>query len=238
MSTLAPPAPPAPPAEETATAPPPAPAKASSRPDPRFNGRDFFASLGDVPLERVLFHPPPGTVPLLLHEAIDGRVDGVLVELVNRTLVEKPMGMKESRIGGNFHTFLNVYVRQHNLGFVAMADGIVKMPGGNRRMPDVAVFLKTDYPDGVRPEENATSLPPRLVVEIISEGNTEAEMAMKLVEYFASGCRLAYLVYPETKTARRYTSPADVTEIAADGTLDGGDVLPGFTVELASIFEE
>ena len=232
MSTLAPPA------EGTATAPPPAPAKVSSLPDPRFNGRDFFASLGDVPIERVLFYPPPGTVNGAYHEAIDGRVDGVLVELVNRTLVEKPMGQEESILGVSLLLPVATFVKQHKLGHVAMADGIAKMSGGNRRQPDIAVYLKADYPGGVRPKENATSLPPRLVVEIISEGNTEAEMAMKLVEYFASGCRLAYLVYPETKTARRYTSPTQVTDIAADGTLDGGDVLPGFTVELASIFEE
>ena len=43
-------------------------------------------------------------------------------------------------------------------------------------------------------------------------------------------------VHPETRTAEAYTAPDEVTVIPPDGTLDGGDVLPGFTLPLAKLF--
>ena len=202
------------------------------------DGATFLASLGGVPLHRVIFDPPPGTVTAAYYEAVDGRVDGVLVELVNKTLVEKTMGADESRIGSNVLGFIWNHVRHAKLGFVMMADGMVRMAGGNRRMPDVAVYLKTDYPGGRRPKEKVSSLPPRLAVEVLSEDNTAAEIDMKLTEYFAAGCRLAYVIDPATRTARRHTAAREFAEIPADGELDGGDVLPGFAVALAELFDE
>ncbi|MEM7808510.1 MAG: Uma2 family endonuclease [Planctomycetota bacterium] len=224
----------------TTAAPPQRQHVSSVTPTPRRVrwGDDFLATLGNVPIERVVFDPPPNTVTGEYYDAIDGRVDGILVELVGRTLVRKPMGMDESRIGMNFGIAVGPHVRKHKLGFVAGADGTVRMSQGNRRMPDVAVYLKADYPDGKRPTQKVPSLPPRLTVEVLSEDNTAAEIDMKLHEYFASGCLLAYVIDPKTKTARRHTSAREFTEIAADGELDGGDVLPGWSVPFAELFDE
>lgn len=216
---------------------PPNAAPPEDRPRAR-NGAEFMASLGNVPLHRVIFNPPPGTVTGTYYDAIDGRVEGRLVELVNGTLVEKIMGINESRIASNLIVELGGHVRREKLGFVAGEAGTVRMIGGNRRMPDVAVYLRSDYPGGERPKEKVPQLPPRLAVEVLSEGNTADEIDIKLREFFASGCRLAYVIDPATRTARRYTSADSFTEVAADGTLDGGDVLPGFAVKLAALFEE
>jgi Uma2 family endonuclease len=202
------------------------------------NGDAFQAALGDVPWHRIIFNPPPGTVTGTYYDAIDGRVGERLVELVDGTLVEKPVGMDESRIAGNLLTEMNIFVRHNKLGFVAGEAGTVKMNGGNRRMPDVAVYLKTHYPDGRRPTQKVPEIPPRLAVEVLSDDNTEAEMAKKLREFFTSGCRLSYLIDPKARTARRFSSPAEFTDVAADDVLDGGDVLPGFEVRLTDLFED
>jgi hypothetical protein len=42
--------------------------------------------------------------------------------------------------------------------------------------------------------------------------------------------------YPETRTARAYTSADRWQEIAADGVLSGGQVLPGFELSLKKVF--
>ena len=202
------------------------------------NGEEFLASLGGVPLHRVLFDPPPGTVTGAYYEQIDGRVDDRLVELVNGTLVEKAVGMNESRVAMNLVIEMGGHVRSNKLGFIAGPDGTVKMAGGNRRMPDVAVYLRSDYPNGVRPAAKVPEIPPRIAVEVLSADNTASEIAMKLREYFASGCRLAYVIDPAARTARRHTAPDEFTEITPAGTLDGGDVLPGFEAKLAELFEE
>ena len=59
----------------------------------------------------------------------------------------------------------------------------------------------------------------------------------KLNKYFQAGVRLVWYVDAETRTARVYTSPADVTEIDDGGLLDGGEVLPGFQLSLGWLFE-
>jgi hypothetical protein len=47
-----------------------------------------------------------------------------------------------------------------------------------------------------------------------------------------------WYVDPQTRAARAYTSPGQFQTIAADGMLDGGDVLPGFTFPLRDLFAE
>ncbi len=228
----------------TLLAPPP-PKKpkpqAAPAPAPPFKPRtaaDLLASLGGVSPDRVIMNPPPGTVTGDYYVAIDGRVDGMLVELVNNTLVEKAVGMNESRIAMNFGTDLNMHVRKHKLGFIAGEAGTVRMIEGNMRMPDVAFYAKADYVDGQRPTAKVPTIPPRLAVEVLSEDNTAAEIAMKLAEFFASGCRLAYVIDPRTRTAQRHTAANESTLVPAEGELDGGEVLPGFAVKLADLFED
>ena len=199
---------------------------------------DLLDGLGNVPPHRVVADPPPGTVTGEFYDSIGGEWKGTLVELVDGTLVEKAMGFDESVIGQNLAARLWNFVHAAKLGIVAMADGAVRMTGGNRREPDVAVYLRADYPGGVRRKQKVTTLPPRLIVEVLSKDNTKAEIDKKLRELFASGCRLAYVIDPRARTARRHASPDDFTTIAADGTLDGGDVLPGFAVTLADVLDD
>jgi Uma2 family endonuclease len=198
---------------------------------------EFLESLGSVPAHRVVLTPEPGTVTADDYEALDGRVNGMLVELVNGTLVEKTVGLNESRIGINLATDLNVFVRKHKVGFVGGADGMIRMKAGNIRMPDISVFLNEDLTDGEMPPAAAPVLPPRLAIEVLSRGNTEQEIDLKLHELFASGCRLAYVIDPRSRTARRYTSPQESVELKENDSLDGGEVLPGFEVKLADVLD-
>lgn len=214
-------------------APPPPRSERSAR-----NGVDFLRDLGDVPWERILFDPPPGTVTADYYSAIDGRVGEMLVELVDGTLVANALGFWESVIGCNLMVPLWHAVKQRKLGFVIGAAGAVRLANGNGRMPDVAVYLRSDLPNGKLPKERVPQIPPRLTVQILKEDNTAAEIDKKLLEFFASGCRLAYVIDPKARTARRYTSPDDFNTIEVDGVLDGGDVLPGFELALATLFEE
>ena len=64
------------------------------------------------------------------------------------------------------------------------------------------------------------------------------EMKRKIGEYFTAGVRLVWLVFPKTRAVRVYTSPKDVEALAEADTLTGGDVLPGFALPLAKLFEK
>ena len=45
-------------------------------------------------------------------------------------------------------------------------------------------------------------------------------------------------IEPKTRTARAYTAAGEWTEIGPDGSLLGGEVLPGFELPLAQLFAQ
>ena len=73
-------------------------------------------------------------------------------------------------------------------------------------------------------------------MEVLSESNTPKEMERKLHEYFAAGVRLVWYVDPEKRIVEVFTRPDQSTRLTEKDTLDGGDVLPGFQLSVASLF--
>ena len=61
---------------------------------------DLLEGAGDIPLDRIRMQPPPGTATEEDVIAIHSR-EKRLCELVDGTLVEKPMGFDESRLRGS-----------------------------------------------------------------------------------------------------------------------------------------
>ena len=205
----------------------------------RFNdASEWLRELGDVPTHRIVMNPWPGTATeqdLLLFVERDKR----LVELIDGTLVEKPVGWLEARIAMVIAVALSNFVDPRKLGFVTGGDGTLRMRSGRVRLPDVTFVSVDDLPQGRVPREPIPLLPPTLAVEVISESNTAAEMRQKLKEYFESGSRLVWLVYPETRTIAVFAVLQDEpTAILTEAdVLDGGAVLPGFTMPVQQVFE-
>jgi Uma2 family endonuclease len=77
---------------------------------------------------------------------------------------------------------------------------------------------------------------PDLAVEVMSPSNTVREMEEKTALYFGAGARAVWVFNPKKKTAAVYTSPSDVRTLSEGETLEGGDVLPGFKLELSKLF--
>ena len=99
----------------TTAAPPVASPPSRFVPPRRFNnGAEWLHALGDVPLKRIIFDPWPGTATeadllrLLEH-------DKRLCELVEHTLVEKPVGTWESYIAARLVARLIAYADQHDM---------------------------------------------------------------------------------------------------------------------------
>ncbi|REJ85171.1 MAG: Uma2 family endonuclease [Planctomycetota bacterium] len=198
---------------------------------------DVLERLGHVPADRVLTRPQPGTATEkdLLRLPNDVRR---MCELVDGTLVVKAMGAPESAIAA---VLLMILGRHPGLSKVAAflgPDGLTRYFGDQIRMPDVAVILRSRLPGGKLPKEQICPVPPDLAVEILSPGNTEKEIERKLGDFFASEVRLVWIVDPQSRTVRVYTSAQEFTEFGEDDTLDGGDVLPGFTLSIRDWFDE
>jgi Uma2 family endonuclease len=63
-------------------------------------------------------------------------------------------------------------------------------------------------------------------------------MAVKRQDYFSAGVELVWEINPDTRTVAVYKSISQVTTLSESDTLDGGTVLPGFTVRLKELFSE
>jgi Uma2 family endonuclease len=210
--------------------------RASTKPRPReWTVADLQRRFGPIPFHRIRQTPAPGTATeqdvLWLSDHEDR-----LCELVDGILVEKTAGFEESWIPGILVTLINNYVMPQNPGIATGADGMFRPTSGLIRIPDVAFVSWDRIPGGEFPEEPIPDLIPDLVVEVISRGNTRKEMDEKLHDYFDKGVRLVWLVRPRGRVVDVYTSVDRFTRLTASMTLDGGDVLPGFSVLVADLF--
>lgn len=198
---------------------------------------DLLRRLGGVPLDRIRFHPSPGSATL--QDVLDVRQrEGAMCELVEGVLLEKTMGFMEAALTIFLGELLNAFVRPRNLGVVTGPDGTVELMAGLVRIPDVA-YTRWDRLPGQRyPDAPIPQLAPNLAVEVLSRSNTPGEMAAKRQDYFAAGVELVWEIDPESRTVLVYTSTTQATRLAAGDTLDGGSVLPGFALPLQNLFAE
>ncbi len=206
--------------------------------EPIDNLAELVARLGDVPLERIRFRPPPGTATeddvIAAMEAPRKR----LCELIDGVLVEKAMGYSESLLATVLITALWSFVRPRNLGLVTAPDGTMRLWAGRVRMPDIAFTSWDRIPGRRRPRQPIPDLAPDLAVEVLSRSNTPGEMRLKRQDYFTANVRLVWEIDPERRTVSVYTAPEGPTVLTEADTLDGGAVLPGFTLSLRDLFGE
>ena len=198
---------------------------------------DLVKRLGDVPLDRIRFHPSPGTATV--QDVIDIQErEGRLCELVEGALLEKAVGYVESRLAVFLGSLLNAFVLARNLGIVTGSDGTVELAADLVRIPDIA-FTNWDRLPGRRcPTAPVPRLAPNLAVEVLSRSNTPGEMAAKRQDYFTAGVEVVWEIDPRARTVVVYTSATASTTLTAADTLDGGPVLPGFTLPLQQLFAE
>lgn len=201
---------------------------------------DLVHALGDIPPNRIRMHPVPGTATAAdMIRMVEDKLNGTLVELVNGTLVEKALGQYEDAIGCELGFALAIFVKRHQLGFLNGSQGMTTMIMGNVRMPDVAFTQKGRITYAQMRAEAAPPVAPDLWVEVLSETNTKREMLKKRRELFASGTRLIWEFEPADFTVAVYTAPETPDAILVrSATLIGGDVLPGFTLDLGAFWAQ
>jgi Uma2 family endonuclease len=192
--------------------------------------------LGAIPLSRSLLQPPPGTATEDDVSEAEEKT-GCLCELVDGTLVEKAVGYYEDRVGVVLICCLETIQNRRDLGIVLGAAGMMRPRPGVVRMPSVAFYSWSQFPNRLLPRGEILDRTPELAGEILRPDNTEQEMKRKRDEYFGGGAQVVWQVYPETKRVRVYTAVDQFEELGEDQTLTGGAVLPGFTLSVRQWFE-
>ncbi len=198
---------------------------------------DLVHRLGNVPLDRIRFHPAPGTATVEDVRRLQEQED-ILCELIEGVLLEKVMGYTESNLAALIAGLLNVFVIPTNLGIVTGPDGTVELMPHLVRIPDVAFTNWDRFPGRRRPTTPVPRIVPNLAIEVLSRSNTATEMAAKRRDYFTAGVELVWEFDPDSRSVAVYTSLNDMRTLKSTNTLDGGTVLPGFKLALADVFAE
>jgi Uma2 family endonuclease len=121
---------------------------------------------------------------------------------------------------------------------MATINAIMKLEIDLVRIPDVSFVSWNRVPGRKFPGEQVPPLVPDLAVEVVSPSNTPKEMDEKLHEYFEKGVRQVWFVRPKSRVVDVYTAPDRLTRLTASAQLDGGDVLPGFSVQVGKLFQK
>ena len=159
------------------------------------------------------------TLTLDQFAALPERQDGTHYELSQGELITLPPpgyrhGVLIMRIGGAIQNALDpkeYIVAAGDTGFVLDPDPEAPTVRG----ADIAVHRRSDLggdiPKGWFPGA------PMLAVEVVSPGNTAADMQLKVQQYLEAGALEIWLVYPDTRTAYVYSAEARNPQVLGPG---------------------
>jgi Uma2 family endonuclease len=158
------------------------------------------------------------------------------LEFIEGEVVEVVSNSYSSLVAAQVLIALGAYVNHHRLGYVTGADGGYKVAEKEHYMPDVGFISKDRL--SAPPHDAWIPFAPDLVVEVLSPtDDPDQTRTNKVVKYLAAGT-VVWLVNPDRKWVEIYTAGPAVKRLGVGDTLDGGDVLPGFTLAVKDIFPE
>ena len=178
------------------------------------------------------------TRPVTAEELFYQQGDGYRYELIKGELKKMaPAGNEHGNLAMDFGTLLNVYVKAKEFGKVYAAETGFKIATDpdTVRAPDVA-FISQKRLDEAGPVRGYWPGAPDLVAEVISPGDLYTEVGEKVAEWLGAGSRMVVIVNPRNKQVLVHTSPTDVKVLGLGDTLDGGEVVPGWTLSVEELF--
>jgi Uma2 family endonuclease len=167
-------------------------------------------------------------------------VDGgdARLELLRGELIEmSPVSFRHSSIVVALLIELGAFVKQRDLGLVGTEGGFVLERDPDTLLaPDIAFIRKDRLP----PDEDWDTFPelvPDLVIEVVSPHDRANDVYDKTRTYLEVGVRMALTVWPKRRTVTVERPDAPPITLTIDDVFDAGDVLPGFSLPIARIFE-
>jgi Uma2 family endonuclease len=164
--------------------------------------------------------------------------DGERYELIRGELVEvTPPNATHGRILITIARLIDNYVHEHRLGRLYGGDVgvIVERELQTVLGPDFCYFVADRVPV-VEPVYFQT--PPDLTIEIVSPRNAAREIERKIGMYLNFGVRQVWIVYPSKRQVVVHSPTESPRTLHADDELTGGDILPGLTIPVSSIFDD
>jgi Uma2 family endonuclease len=165
--------------------------------------------------------------------------DGYRYELVKGELIRmSPTGHEHGIVAMNIGAALHQYVMNHDLGVVYAAETGFKIEQNpdTVRAPDVA-YVQKERIERVPPTSSFCVGPPDFAVEVTSPSDRLSEVEGKVKEWLAAGTLMVWVVSPALRTVTIYRSLTDVVTLTEKNVADASDVIPGFQISLAQVFQ-
>jgi Uma2 family endonuclease len=154
------------------------------------------------------------------------------LEFIGGEIVEVVSNNFASKISARILAKISNHVEAHDLGHVTGADGGYNV-SGERYMPDVGFISKKRQPKSSHDTWNPQA--PDLAVEVVSPTDRTKPITDKVANYLSAGT-LVWYVYPDDQEVKVYEPGQPVKTLGLNDVLDGGKVLPDFTLALKDIF--
>lgn len=158
------------------------------------------------------------------------------IELVDCEFVAKPMSVLSAYVEGKIYLKLGGFCDAQNMAVALPAtNGVRCFPDPLKvRKPDVSVFRKERFTrDHLM--EGFISIAPDLAVEVVSSHDEFAEITEKVEEYLAAGVLLVWIIDPVNEIVIIHRKDGSVAKLHRNDTLNGEDVLPGFSCTVADL---
>lgn len=162
-------------------------------------------------------------------------------EFICGEVLQKPMpNFPHYLLSGFLLYVVGVHVRSHNLGFVGPELRCVFGPLSGRRgyVPDIAFVSRGRIPRGDARSLVPFPYPPDMAIEVLSPDQNIGRFTEKVQFYLRHGVRLVWVVDPIAETVTVHRPDDDPVTLSAGDTLDGVDVVPGFTLPVSDIFAQ
>ena len=163
--------------------------------------------------------------------------DSFRYELVEGELRQMPPpGRRHAWIIAKLIKALLLYMDTHPLGEVYAEFGYLLAENPDTVLaPDVS-FLRQERLEGADLERTYWVGAPDLAVEVVSPSDRYSEVNEKVARWLAAGARLVWVIDPRRQQIAVHRGPNTVTNLTVADRLDGGEVLPGWSLPVRDLF--
>lgn len=157
-----------------------------------------------------------------------------LFEYIAGEIVEVPSNPYSSQVASLIAFFIHLFLRENKLGGHVTGEAGGYKIQDERYAPDVA-YIAAGKTNGLPYYQGYSDVPLDLAVEVVSPSDDMRHLNIKIANYLAAGT-LVWVAYPTRQEVEVFAPGQTVRIIGNDGTLDGGAVLPGFSLAVREIF--
>lgn len=152
-------------------------------------------------------------------------------------IIMSPAGGETGSSNAGLTAQIWIWNQQHKLGKVFDSSTGFNLPNGANRAPD-ASWVKLETWNALTPEQQKKFPPicPDFVVELLSPSDSLKETQDKMKEYRDNGAVLGWLINRKSRQVEIYRPHQEVEMLESPATVSGEDVLPGFILNLESIW--